>query len=587
MNDSGSAAQQGHQGPSQQQSGYNGLVRPEQIATFPHLSPQQKASFEKGCQGLWENIRNFPPEHQNHQRARQKLVDLTQRIQNDLKDYMATQRAQAGNSRPQSQGHGQGQPAQQAQVGQQQPRPGQPTQSQLSPAQTQQLMTHVQTFPYIYPAGMQAGTPEGEKFLNEAKGRYLKMLTRQETANQQLKVVGARIEQANSQGQEAQVQELMRARAVIEQTHRESKQQVENFRRSMMTKQEQNQQQSVNQANPNGNVPQQFQQSGLGQQNRQSHQSQMLGQPANTGMEAPQNQNSVGGRTSSSPANSGMIQQHQAPPSHLQTSQSQGGPPMQTGQIPNTARPQLNPQQQAQHSQMQHNSPQTQGQPSNFQGPPQPLSHQAAMSAAARTYSEQQRVTPQAGINTSRTQPQNGNLGQQTNNNPKMPIPKQLNIPQPQPVAMGPARPTMSGPSNGAVGMMGQPAINRAPHFVLEGDGDRVLSKKKLDELYRQVTGGADAEGLNPEVEESILQMADDFVDNVITAACRLAKLRSSSTLDIHDIQLILERNYNIRVPGYASDEVRTARKFQPAPGWTQKMNAVQATKITGVTKDS
>ncbi|KAK5002357.1 Transcription initiation factor TFIID subunit 12, partial [Cryomyces antarcticus] len=346
---------------------------------------------------------------------------------------MATQRAQAGNSRPQSQGHGQGQPAQQAQVGQQQPRPGQPTQSQLSPAQTQQLMTHVQTFPYIYPAGMQAGTPEGEKFLNEAKGRYLKMLTRQETANQQLKVVGARIEQANSQGQEAQVQELMRARAVIEQTHRESKQQVENFRRSMMTKQEQNQQQSVNQANPNGNVPQQFQQSGLGQQNRQSHQSQMLGQPANTGMEAPQNQNSVGGRTSSSPANSGMIQQHQAPPSHLQTSQSQGGPPMQTGQIPNTARPQLNPQQQAQHSQMQHNSPQTQGQPSNFQGPPQPLSHQAAMSAAARTYSEQQRVTPQAGINTSRTQPQNGNLGQQTNNNPKMPIPKQLNIPQPQP----------------------------------------------------------------------------------------------------------------------------------------------------------
>ncbi|KAK5155302.1 hypothetical protein LTR04_005860 [Oleoguttula sp. CCFEE 6159] len=76
--------------------------------------------------------------------------------------------------------------------------------------------------------------------------------------------------------------------------------------------------------------------------------------------------------------------------------------------------------------------------------------------------------------------------------------------------------------------------------------------------------------------------MADDFVDNVITAACRLAKLRSSSTLDIHDIQLILERNYNIRVPGYASDEVRTARKFQPAPGWTQKMNAVQAAKITG-----
>jgi transcription initiation factor TFIID subunit 12 len=74
--------------------------------------------------------------------------------------------------------------------------------------------------------------------------------------------------------------------------------------------------------------------------------------------------------------------------------------------------------------------------------------------------------------------------------------------------------------------------------------------------------------------------MADEFVDNVITAACRVAKLRSSATLDVRDLQLIVERNYNIRVPGYASDEVRTVRKFQPAPGWTQKMNAVQAAKV-------
>jgi transcription initiation factor TFIID subunit 12 len=46
-----------------------------------------------------------------------------------------------------------------------------------------------------------------------------------------------------------------------------------------------------------------------------------------------------------------------------------------------------------------------------------------------------------------------------------------------------------------------------------------------------------------------MLMLADEFVDNVITAACRIAKLRESATLDIRDIQLILERNYNIRVP--------------------------------------
>lgn len=75
--------------------------------------------------------------------------------------------------------------------------------------------------------------------------------------------------------------------------------------------------------------------------------------------------------------------------------------------------------------------------------------------------------------------------------------------------------------------------------------------------------------------------MADDFVDEVITAACRLAKLRPSSTLEIRDIQLVLERNYNIRIPGFSSDDLRTVKKPNPTSGWTQKMSAVQAAKVT------
>jgi transcription initiation factor TFIID subunit 12 len=81
---------------------------------------------------------------------------------------------------------------------------------------------------------------------------------------------------------------------------------------------------------------------------------------------------------------------------------------------------------------------------------------------------------------------------------------------------------------------------------------------------------------------QTLLDVADEFVDNVITSACRLAKIRGSSTLELRDIQIILERNYNIRVPGFASDELRTVRKIQPTQGWTQKMSAVQAAKVTG-----
>jgi transcription initiation factor TFIID subunit 12 len=88
----------------------------------------------------------------------------------------------------------------------------------------------------------------------------------------------------------------------------------------------------------------------------------------------------------------------------------------------------------------------------------------------------------------------------------KMPIPRTLNVTAPVPVSMGQARPTMGGPTNGAPGMLGQPVMTKWPQFQLEGEGDRVLSKRKLDELVRQVTGGGGdgpgGEALTPEVEE-------------------------------------------------------------------------------------
>lgn len=111
-----------------------------------------------------------------------------------------------------------------------------------------------------------------------------------------------------------------------------------------------------------------------------------------------------------------------------------------------------------------------------------------------------------------------------------------------------------------------------------------MLSKKKLDELVRQVCGGTaeslDGNILTPEVEESVLNLADSFVDHVLHTACRNAKERGSKLLEIRDIQLVLERTYNIRIPGYSADELRTVRKVQPSAAWISKMSAVQAAKV-------
>ena len=76
------------------------------------------------------------------------------------------------------------------------------------------------------------------------------------------------------------------------------------------------------------------------------------------------------------------------------------------------------------------------------------------------------------------------------------------------------------------------------------------------------------------------MNLADAFLDNVLHTACRNAKERGSKVLEVRDIQLVLERVYNIRIPGYSSEELRTVKKVQPNAQWITKMSAVQAAKV-------
>jgi transcription initiation factor TFIID subunit 12 len=95
----------------------------------------------------------------------------------------------------------------------------------------------------------------------------------------------------------------------------------------------------------------------------------------------------------------------------------------------------------------------------------------------------------------------------------KLPIPKvlhekatQMPTPVPNIGGIGSGRPTYSAGGGMGGGVMNQPALPKTPAYQLEGEGERILNKKKLDELVRQVCGGT-AEGqegnmLTPEVEE-------------------------------------------------------------------------------------
>uniref|UniRef100_A0A8C5KSV4 Transcription initiation factor TFIID subunit 12 n=1 Tax=Jaculus jaculus TaxID=51337 RepID=A0A8C5KSV4_JACJA len=64
----------------------------------------------------------------------------------------------------------------------------------------------------------------------------------------------------------------------------------------------------------------------------------------------------------------------------------------------------------------------------------------------------------------------------------------------------------------------------------LSPENNQVLTKKKLQDLVREVDPN---EQLDEDVEEMLLQIADDFIASVVTA---------SSTLEVKDVQLHLER---------------------------------------------
>ncbi|KAJ3415984.1 Transcription initiation factor TFIID subunit 12 [Chytridiales sp. JEL 0842] len=97
-------------------------------------------------------------------------------------------------------------------------------------------------------------------------------------------------------------------------------------------------------------------------------------------------------------------------------------------------------------------------------------------------------------------------------------------------------------------------------------------AKRKIQEIVGQMDP---KERVDSEVEQALLEIADNFIDHVTQFACQMAKHRKSNTVEVKDFSFPLERNWNLRVPGFHSTELRLIRKG-PTPSHVTRVLTVK-----------
>jgi len=106
-------------------------------------------------------------------------------------------------------------------------------------------------------------------------------------------------------------------------------------------------------------------------------------------------------------------------------------------------------------------------------------------------------------------------------------------------------------------------------------DAGHALTKAELQLMLKEF---APNETFDPEVEDMLMVVADDFLDSVLEHSIQLAKHRGGDTLETQDVLLHLERHWDIHIPGFEGEEVRAYPEKKDAGPHATRLAAVRRT---------
>jgi transcription initiation factor TFIID subunit TAF12 len=97
-----------------------------------------------------------------------------------------------------------------------------------------------------------------------------------------------------------------------------------------------------------------------------------------------------------------------------------------------------------------------------------------------------------------------------------------------------------------------------------------IIDKKYLQELVQKVFPD---QRMDEEVEDLLLTIADDFIEKLITFSSMMAQNRNAKALDVKDVNLVLDKRWNMRFAQFGADiDLKSHKRSKTCEAHKQRM---------------